>query len=985
MEFPDKIYKPQFDVTARVTVTQPYREERCIYVSGRYTSNPTGKTKGYCYYNTIDKIVRIRGDSDEKWIDVAMKTRDEGYLYWVATIGAFYEWTGSALSQLSGNQAWNHVYIRTLSFVTVPTNAELGDWYFDPATASLYYYDNYKWVSYGTPWTTINYLATALYANGNRLWYYYPSDTSMHPYYGMIRFGIYQTGPFVYQTQIGETIAFDYTFAYPGDDNAHTYSMLVNWYDEYGISTQWMPESGRKYEQASIDTAIQGRNGSISTSLSWIEDLATYPTVADEFSGYLLCSPSSENTASILVPIDTSGLQASDRYGVTWKLAKTGGEGGTFSSITLADAVTLGYVVLSTTYNQATYNQSKRSFRLKYAGDYTLTAEYKYRNSLSTLTTGSQSLAFRVYAKASPKIEISTNPAPTPDPEIYPPPYTVVLHDASVTSNPYQIPMRTITMDAGDSADSESWTLENEEPYPLITIPDKIHVYNGYGPYRPSITITDMNDNTEMAYAQFAPNKDARIYADPKITCDGIAYAPGSAIDGGEAPILLICNAYVAGSPLPDVEWRYALHPASEYYQGEKEGAFAELSLLAGGIYDLKCMITNGNEVLGEYTWTASATSAVIEDTPVSLQDFVIWIYDASGMRVGRIVPTSAQYVDRFAHASYCEFSVPMDYAYLNHLTPGCELAFGYLGKARLMIVTGFAEDDAGDFVTITAKDAASVALESRIATTATTSTSGNGYDVQTCSAEALLRYFAVSNARTGNRTIARMRVVGACQDRGGRTTYSARYETILSIFEDICTDSGLGWDSALQSTTENVFSLQVVAGVDRTYTLSGGGIIFEERRGGRGSAALGSYSGFLPANLAIAAGEGDGSSREYKEYGATTSTGLHRREVFVDAGESADELEMQREAEAELKKQDEQSIMVYPNQDVYRIGTDYNVGDYVTVISKSGIMLHLQIIQANYSLDETGRTLSLECGSDLRDYQKLIRETKLANSYARK
>jgi len=61
----------------------------------------------------------------------------------------------------------------------------------------------------------------------------------------------------------------------------------------------------------------------------------------------------------------------------------------------------------------------------------------------------------------------------------------------------------------------------------------------------------------------------------------------------------------------------------------------------------------------------------------------------------------------------------------------------------------------------------------------------------------------------------------------------------------------------------------------------------------GRGAATIGPFSGFLPANLAIAAGKGNGSSREYKEYGEIATTGLERREMFVDAGESADELEM--------------------------------------------------------------------------------------------
>ena len=76
---------------------------------------------------------------------------------------------------------------------------------------------------------------------------------------------------------------------------------------------------------------------------------------------------------------------------------------------------------------------------------------------------------------------------------------------------------------------------------------------------------------------------------------------------------------------------------------------------------------------------------------------------------------------------------------------------------------------------------------------------------------------------------------------------------------------------------------------------------------------------------------------------------------------------------------------MAYPNQDVYRFGTDWNVGDYGSVVTESSIMLQVRIILANWSLDEICGTLFIEYGSDLRDYQRLIRETKRANSYTRK
>lgn len=106
---------------------------------------------------------------------------------------------------------------------------------------------------------------------------------------------------------------------------------------------------------------------------------------------------------------------------------------------------------------------------------------------------------------------------------------------------------------------------------------------------------------------------------------------------------------------------------------------------------------------------------------------------------------------------------------------------------------------------------------------------------------------------------------------------------------------------------------------------------------------------------------------------------------MFVDAGDTTDQAEVKCTADVELARQEEQTITVYPNENVYKIGVDYNVGDYVTVITQSGISVDVQIIQATFSKDETGETLTLECGTDMRSYQRLIREQKLANTYSRK
>ena len=96
--------------------------------------------------------------------------------------------------------------------------------------------------------------------------------------------------------------------------------------------------------------------------------------------------------------------------------------------------------------------------------------------------------------------------------------------------------------------------------------------------------------------------------------------------------------------------------------------------------------------------------------------------------------------------------------------------------------------------------------------------------------------------------------MVEADSGRGGIYTYSARYEDVLSIIEDICASSGLGWDSSLQSDSEVVFSFKVVEGVDRTVD-SDNPILFTGRPGSAHTAKVGAYTAFRAPNVAITAG----------------------------------------------------------------------------------------------------------------------------------
>ena len=552
------------------------------------------------------------------------------------------------------------------------------------------------------------------------------------------------------------------------------------------------------------------------------------------------------------------------------------------------------------------------------------------------------------------------------------PPYTVTLQDTSARGE-YTIPVQAVTIDWGDvdSGTQNVITLTDIGNNPFA---DQTHTYTGYGPYTIRVSWTDMRGNVVEATTYFEADPTPRLIKPPEL----------EPLEGYQ-PLLVTGRAHVAGKPIPEVEWSYTLQDGD--YTGSKTGEYIELSLLQAGTYDFRCTTRDNGLAINETAWEITVEpKPIYPDNPIAANDLDVWVF-RDGTRVDYIQPTKIQFTSRHAHPSYCEFAVPAGYPHADALLPGGEIAVGYLGRAVLCRVESYDEDDAGN-ITVTAVDAASIALQNRVATVATRSTIGNGYDCQTAPAESLMRYFAEANLgltpAEASRAIPRMRVVEADSGRGGVYTYSARYEDVLSIIEDICTSSGLGWDTSLQDTESVVFSFRVVEGANRTID-SDNPIIFDGREHSAHTATVGAYSAYRKPNVAITAGAGDGDTRDYAEYGTTDATDLDRWEQFVDAGDAADIDEMRRMGELGLQRHEDSNIVVHPG-DQYQLGKDYHVGDFVTVVTNSGILLRsMQIHQARLHRDDTGVHIELECGSDLRGYQRLLREQSLANTYARK
>lgn len=979
VSYPDSVYYPQANTTVNVTITPPYREDRLTFIYTRASKGVPETDEnsyiGYCYYATDDKCLRLFNGSTWETHWVAPYDIEKRVFYHIEN-GGFYaiddSYTMNAIRVGSGTT----FCLKLESLASEPRSPGTFDLYWDGT--QLRWWAGAGWVNTGMVFSLSD---NCLYAYDGTLYSISTYDFSFTPFY-YIAIAYMQDMPYSWGTNIGGDLwewidGEQTTVSYPISLEGHSsfsYYMMVRYLTEGQSNARIITDSyetdGTGNTEYIALTTIQGQRGAINPAITITETVPDYPLPTDTLALNCTVTPTDSAPASVLRPYTPSQTGYEARSGISWSIRKTAGA--TTWSQTLDAAVAAGRAVKGTAYSLT--NSSVVEILLTEAGTYTITASGEYRNAYGQVQSFSQSITHRVYSPSKPTLElVSITPAEYASGDSDPlnglPPFTAIWKDTTAESDPYQIPQAGITIDFGDA---ESGTRNRayiaNTGTTLITIPNQEHSYNGYGPYVAQLTITDKRGNVTNGTMGFTPSPAPRIIKAPTLT-------PLE----GDQPLLIQGQAFVAGNPLPEVLWEYELEGGDpDYYAGEKEGDWMEISLLAGGQYTVRCTTSNEGTIIGRSEFTVAVEAAEIHaDTPVEMNDFDIWVFDKStGERAALLHPVASAYTDRFNHASYCEFKVPADCGCLDLLRPGGEIAFGYKGIARYCRVEEFSESEDGTEVSITALDAVAAALSARTATVATRSTNGNGYDIQTCSAEALLRYFAIANT-SGEREIPRFILIGENQDRGGKVVYSARYEEVLDIIEDICADSNLGWEGALHGENPVRFGMKIREGAERDVVFAD----TPERR----TAKVEAYREYASPNVAITGGDGSGGTRSYAEYGETASTDLDRREVFVDAGDSASESEMRRMGELELLRQKEQSIRIYPGEE-YALGVDYDTGDYVTVVTKSGVTLqHMQIIQVTRSKDNDGVVTVLECGTDLRGITRLMREAKLANTYARK
>ena len=189
----------------------------------------------------------------------------------------------------------------------------------------------------------------------------------------------------------------------------------------------------------------------------------------------------------------------------------------------------------------------------------------------------------------------------------------------------------------------------------------------------------------------------------------------------------------------------------------------------------------------------------------------------------------------------------------------------------------------------------------------------------------------------------------------------------IKKAVESLCATNNYGYKMPL---VDGVLQLDFYKGTDRSAGQSENPrVIFSEEYDNLGETSYTrDKTGYK--SIALVAGEGEGTARRRTTVSRNTDlTGLHRRELYVDArdissndGKIADAEYLAQLAERGATALSEAPIVesmegtVEPQQ-MYTYKVDYFLGDIVTVVNKYGVSADAQVLEVVETWDQDGYT----------------------------
>lgn len=204
-------------------------------------------------------------------------------------------------------------------------------------------------------------------------------------------------------------------------------------------------------------------------------------------------------------------------------------------------------------------------------------------------------------------------------------------------------------------------------------------------------------------------------------------------------------------------------------------------------------------------------------------------------------------------------------------------------------------------------------------------------------------------------------------ESRGYTERISTQYtgDNVLDVVVNLCKQHGYGFKVILND--ENNFEFVLYRGTDRSYDqTSNPFVVFSPEFENIVSSTYVHDKSKLK-NACNVAGEGEGSSR--KTYGVGSTSGLDRREMFVDARDITSEVD-----ETTLSTEEYNKLLIQRGREnlaenletfesdgevesirQYVFGKDYFLGDLVTVKNSYGVTSHPRVVGVIQSYDESG------------------------------
>ena len=186
---------------------------------------------------------------------------------------------------------------------------------------------------------------------------------------------------------------------------------------------------------------------------------------------------------------------------------------------------------------------------------------------------------------------------------------------------------------------------------------------------------------------------------------------------------------------------------------------------------------------------------------------------------------------------------------------------------------------------------------------------------------------------------------LGALQGYGETIEFQATYKKVLSTMQKIAKQCELGFRFRPDFTNKTI-TFEVYKGVDRSMAQSDRArIIFSENFRNL-NRAIYEENDQVYSNICYVGGKGEGSDRVFVTVGDTTSTGLERREVFVNGSDISDENLTDAQYKEALRQRGREKLaemayyqsaeceaIPYGNFEYLK---DYDIGDIVTIKKES-------------------------------------------------